>query len=172
MKTALRVLVLLLLGTVLAWAAPAEKKPARKDRSGLPINIKSNDLAVNNVTRIAIFTGKVVAKHDDVTIYCDKMTVYYGEDKGEVEKIEADGNVRIVQENRLGTSSHATYETKLGLITLTIKPKVIQGSDTVTGKVITYYVDEDRSTVTSDGDTRVEAVIHPKSGKKDAKKGK
>ena len=172
MKTAFKLILLIIFTTSVAFAAPEGKKTVHKDRSDLPINIKSNNLDADNKGRIAVFTGKVVAKHDDVTIFCDKMTVYYGENQGDVEKIEADGNVRIVQDNKIGTSSHATYETKQGLITLTINPKVMQGTDTVTGKIITYYVDEDRSVVTSGGDTRVISIIHPKAKKNDAAKGK
>jgi lipopolysaccharide export system protein LptA len=142
-----------------ASAAPAVHKGA----SDLPINIKSNELSADNKGKIATFTGKVVAKQGDVTIYCDRMTVYYGAVQGDVDKIEAEGSVRIVQSNRIGQSSHAVYESREGRITLTGgSPKVTQGTDTVAGKIITYYIDDDRSEVKGDGD-RVEAVIHPKS---------
>ena len=142
-----------------ASAAGAPKKKG----SSLPITINSNNLNADNKGRTAIFTGKVVAKQGDVTIYSDKLTVYYGDKKEEVEKVEADGNVRIIQENRTGYGSHAVYESSIGKITLTGSPKVVQGSDTVTGKVIMYLVDEDRSLVTGDSSTRVISVIHPKS---------
>lgn len=142
-------------------AAEAEQKGA----SHLPITIKSNDLTADNKGKIATFSGKVVAKQGDVTIYCDRMTVYYGAVQGDVDKIEAEGNVRIVQANRIGQSSLAIYESREGRITLTGgSPKVTQGSDTVTGKIITYYIDDDRSEVRGEGD-RVEAVIHPKTRK-------
>jgi lipopolysaccharide export system protein LptA len=159
-----------LFAATIALAATA----AHKDRSSLPINIKSNELATDNKGRIAVFTGKVVSKQGDVTIYSDKLTVYYGENQSEVEKIEADGNVRIVQENRTGTSAHAVYESKEGRITLTgDNPRVTQGMDTVTGKIITYYIDEDKSVASGGGDSRVEAVIHPqeKNSKPKTRKG-
>lgn len=141
----------------------------RKERSNLPIIIKSNDLSADNKGRTAIFTGKVVSKQGDITIYSDKLTIYYGDKKEDVEKIEADGNVRIVQENRTGVSAHAVYESKLGRITLTGgNPKVMQGTDTVTGKIIVYFVDEDKSVVSGGGDSRVEAVIHPQPRKGNA----
>jgi lipopolysaccharide export system protein LptA len=133
---------------------------ARKGTSNLPITVKSNDLTADNKGKTAVFTGKVVAKQGDVTIFCDRMTVYYGNTQGDVDKIEADGNVRIVQENRTGLASHAVYDSRLGKITLTGgSPKVMQGADTVSGEVITYFVDEERSNVSGG---RVEATIHPK----------
>jgi len=149
-------LILLGCAACAVFAAPE----AHRGTSNLPITIKSNDLAADNKGKTAIFTGKVVAKQGDVTIFCDKMTVYYGNAQGDVDKIEADGNVRIVQENRTGVASHAVYESKQGRITLTGgSPKVMQGADTVTGEIITYFIDAERSSVTGG---RVEAVIHPK----------
>jgi lipopolysaccharide export system protein LptA len=164
----LAVLMILVLAASAALAVPAA--PARKAGSNLPITIKSNELSADNKGKTALFTGKVVAKQGDVTIFCDRMTVYYGAVQGDVDKIEADGNVRIVQENRTGLSAHAVYESREGKVTLTGgAPRVMQGKDTVSGEVITYYIDDDRSSVTGG---RVEATIHPKS-KNDAgsKKG-
>lgn len=153
------VIIVLIWGLALsaAFAAPVEHKAG----SNLPITIKSNELSADNKGKTAVFTGKVVAKQGDVTIFCDKMTVYYGTIQGDVDKIEADGNVRIVQENRTGLAAHAVYESRAGKVTLTGGgPKVMQGTDTVSGEVITYFLDEDRSSVTGG---RVEATIHPKS---------
>jgi len=144
-----------------AHAVHAAPEP-RTGISNLPITIKSNDLAADNKGKTAVFTGKVVAKQGDVTIFSDRMTVYYGNTQGDVDKIEADGNVRIVQENRAGLASHALYDSKQGKITLTGgSPKLMQGADTVTGEIITYFIDDERSSVTGG---RVEAVIQPKPG--------
>lgn len=141
---------------------------AHKDRSSLPITIKSNELAADNKGKTAVFTGKVVAKQGDVTIYADRLTINYGDKKNDVEKIEADGNVRIVQENRFGTASHAVYENKLGRITLTGNPKVTQGADTMSGNTITYFIDDDRSEVSSGAGRPVEVLIHPATPKGNA----
>jgi len=140
----------------------------RKDRSNLPITIKSNEMTADNKGKTAIFTGKVVAKQGDVTIYSDRLTIYYGEMKNEVDKIEADGNVRIIQENRIGTASHGVYERALGRITLTVNPKLMQGTDTVVGNIITYFIDDDRSEVTSVPGRPVEVLIHPAPKKENA----
>lgn len=161
MKTVIAMFLGLLMLNVAGVSAAATEP--RKGTSNQPITIKSNDLAADNKGKTAVFSGKVVAKQGDVTIFCDKMTVYYGATQGDVDKIDADGNVRIVQENRIGSAAHAVYESREGRITLTGgTPKVTQGNDTVTGKVITYFVDDERSVVSGGGDTRVEATIHPK----------
>ena len=155
-------------------------KPAtgsHRDRSSKPISVKADELKADNKGKVAIFTGRVVSRQDDLTIYSDKLIIYYGEKKDakdqadQVDKIEAVGNVRIIQTNRIGTGGHALYESKEGKVTLSINPKVTQDKDSVTGKVIVYYLDEDRSLVTGDAGTRVEAVINPKSDGTKTKSG-
>ncbi len=140
---------------------------AGKDRNSQPIQIKSTALSTDTVNRTAIFTGKVVARQGDITIYCDRLVIIYSDKEKEVEKVEAFGNVRILQENRKALGGHAVYENKAGKITLYDNPKVYQGEDEVSGKVITYFLNTQRSEVTSDADTRVLAIIHPKEKKKD-----
>jgi lipopolysaccharide export system protein LptA len=158
-------IVLVLVSAFPAVSAPVANSSARRDRSNLPITIKSNELSADNKGKTAIFTGKVVAKQGDITIFADKLTVNYGDKKGEVDKIAADGNVRIIQENRTGIAAHALYESKAGRITLTGKPRVMQGSDTTTGKTITYLIDDEMSIVKGDAGERVETTIHPPAKK-------
>lgn len=137
-----------------------------KLRTSLPIQIKSNTLTADNKGKSAVFTGKVVAKQGDVTIYADKMTINYGSTKADVDKIEAVGAVRIVQKNRVGSSDKAVYENGEGRITLTGNPKVIQGDDTLSAAMITYYIDDERSVATGDGAGRVHVEIKQPLGKK------
>jgi lipopolysaccharide export system protein LptA len=160
----------LIIGTLVALAFPLFVAFAadHKDRSNLPITIKSNEMAADNKGKTAIFTGKVVAKQGDVTIYADRLTINYSDKKNDVEKIEADGNVRIIQENRIGTASHAVYESTQGRITLTGNPKVTQGTDTMSGNTITYFIDDDRSEVSSGPGRPVEVLIHPTTKKGNA----
>ncbi len=164
-------LFLCTLCALLAIASHPVAAGAAADAEESPITIKSNELQADQANRTATFIGKVVAKQDDVTIHADKLVVRYAEGGGEVEKVEAFGNVSIVQQNRIGTSQRAVYYNKEGKITLSGSPKVVQGKDMVTGREITYFINEDRSVVTGGPDARVEAVIFPKrKGKNDAKK--
>jgi len=51
----------------------------------------------------------VSARQDDVTIYCDRLIVFYSKEDKDVDKVEAFGNVRVIQGNRNGQSGHAVY---------------------------------------------------------------
>ena len=146
------------------------KLPA--SRSSEPIKIKSDQLLTDNNLKIATFTGSVAARQGDLTIYSDKMVIRYSDDEGGISSAELSGNVRIVQGERRAQAEHGVYDAKGSKIVLDGNPKVFQNSDTISGKVITYYLDQDRSEVTSGSDSRVEAVIHPKGKGSDAKLSK
>lgn len=153
---------LIFVGDGLSQAETTVAGKGARDRASRPISVKANELKADNKAKMATFSGKVVARQDDITIYSDKLIIYYGEKSEQVDKIEAIGSVRIIQENRIGTGGHALYASHEGKITLSDNPKVTQGTDSITGKVIVYYLDDERSEVSSGDSTRVEAVIHPK----------
>ena len=164
-------IILLLSVCCLHQAAVARAAdPVHADRSSLPITVKSNDMTADNKGNTAVFSGKVVAKQGDITIFSDRLIVNYGEKSGAVEKVEAFGSVRIIQQNRTGFADQALYDSRNGRIILTGTPRVVQGGDSISGKVITYFVDDEKSEVSSGGDpkARVEAVINPPARKSDA----
>lgn len=132
------------------------------DRNAQPLKIKANELVTDNNNRTSTFVGKVSARQGDMTIYSDKLVINYSEKDQEVEKVEAFGNVRILQGNRQALAGHAFYDNKAGKIILDTAPKVYQGDDVISGNVITYFVEEQKSIVTGGPDARVEAVIHPR----------
>ncbi len=168
MKLHLLCIVLICLWCLFPASIVPAATQAHKDRSNLPITVKSNEMTADNKGKTAVFSGKVVAKQGDVTIFSDKLVVSYASKGGDVEKVEAIGNVKIVQLNRTGFADQAVYESRNGRIVLTGSPRIVQGGDSISGKVITYYVDDDKSDVSSDGDpkARVEAVINPPARKK------
>lgn len=152
-----RFFLLCLILTALAPAAFAAPAASRE-----PLKIKSDTLHADNENKTAVFEGKVVARQGDLTLYSDRLAITYSGDGRELSKVEAFGNVRIVQLNRQATGAHAVYEPKESRILLDGNPKVVQGDDVITGKLITYYVNEQKSVVTGGPSQRVEAVIHPR----------
>lgn len=149
---------LLLLTVSAALAAPVG--------SNEPLKVKSDTLTADNDKKTATFEGRVVARQGDMTLHADRLVVTYSGAERDLSQVEAFGNVRIVQGNRQAASSHALYEPKAARIVLDGNPKVTVGNDVITGKVITYFVNEQKSVVTGGPKERVEAVIHP--GGKDA----
>lgn len=170
MKRHLLCMMIICVCSLFPASAVLAASPVHEERSRLPITVKSNEMTADNKGKTAVFSGKVVAKQGDVTIFSDRLVVNYAEINGEVDKVEAYGNVRIVQLNRTGFADQAVYDSGTGRIVLTGTPRVVQGGDSISGKVITYFVDDDKSDVSSGGDpkARVEAIINPPERKKDA----
>jgi lipopolysaccharide export system protein LptA len=109
-----------------------------------PITITSEMLTADDQSHTALFENSVVAKTADMTIYADRMLVYYNKDTGNVTQIDAKGDVKLIRENRIITSSEATYYTEGEKIIFTGNPRALEGENVVTGSKMTYLLNEDR----------------------------
>lgn len=89
-------------------------------------------LNINYTDNIAIFNNNVFVDEGENQIYSDKMTVYFEQvtaDSGNIEKIVAVGNVKVVRGENISYSQEATYNAKERTITLKGKPKLVIYSD-------------------------------------------
>ena len=119
---------------------PAEGESPATDE---PINITSNQLEADKKAGIVTFTGNVVVKQKGGVISSDLLNVYY-DDQRRMEKIIARGNVRINQEDRVGTCQRATFFPDEKKIIMEEEPRLWKDGDVVSGKVITIYLDNDK----------------------------
>ena len=143
--------------------------------SNEPINIEANRMVSQENDNSVVFIGNVEAKQGKLTIRSDEMTVFYIESKGgkdnkttsQMDRLICKNNVKITQEDWLGTGDRMDYFARERKVVLTGNAKAWQGPNMVSGKTIVYYLDEKRSIVEQDQTNkgRVRAVIHP-----DAKK--
>ncbi|MCW5213427.1 lipopolysaccharide transport periplasmic protein LptA, partial [Desulfobulbus sp. TB] len=143
-----------------------------------PINIEADRMISQEKKNSVVFMGNVNASQGKMTIRTDKMTIYYKADNPQkdqqMDRMICIGKVKITQENWLGTGDRMEYFANLRKVILSGNAKTWQGQNMVSGKNITYYIDEKRSevnrakTATGDGkkQQRVRATIIPNSGKK------
>jgi lipopolysaccharide export system protein LptA len=108
--------------------------------------ITSERLFADNKANFALFEGSVIAKNEEITLYSESMKVYYTEE-GDVSRIIAESDVKLVSESGVVTSGHAVYDAAERRITFTGEPKAVDGSNVITGSRMIYLVDEDRSIV-------------------------
>lgn len=184
--------ILFLSGCLLLLQNPASGQTLKKafgDSKGQPIVINSNSLEFDHQRKMVTFSGNVDAKRDDWTIVCQKMVIYYREKSKEstqkesmkleklaesaqqqslkIEKIVAMGDVKITRAiGGLATAEEATYYWDEERVVLTGKPTIQQGDDVLEGTVMTLFLKENRSLVEGSGDTKVRAVISPRSEKR------
>ena len=74
-----------------------------------PVTITAQRLEAEYEKKLITYIGNVVAKQEDFTLYADRALLYLNKQANGVEKIVAQGNVRMVQPNRTVTCQEATY---------------------------------------------------------------
>ncbi|WP_321531975.1 lipopolysaccharide transport periplasmic protein LptA [uncultured Desulfuromonas sp.] len=155
-------LLFLIVCIVLVGLSPAMAEPEMEHDASQPIHVTSQRLEANDAKGFFIFTGEVQAQQGDVTIYAQKMTIYYsdGEQK-QVDRVVAEQDVRIVQLNRVATGQKAIFWQKDGRVELTGDPRVVQGENVVEGEKIIVYLNDSRSIVEGGKQGRVKAVFVP-----------
>ncbi|MDR2459542.1 MAG: hypothetical protein LBE38_01975 [Deltaproteobacteria bacterium] len=84
----------------------------------------------------------------------------------EIDKVECEGAVKIQEGERLAVAQKALYLAKAlpRRLILTGDARVWQGQSSITGHQITYYLDENRSLVDSEGSQRVRAFYDQGTG--------
>lgn len=109
-----------------------------------PIVIKSDRLTADNKNNTALFEGSVVANTPDIIMYSDKMLVYYERKTGNIKKIESEGNVKVIKDDRVIVSQKAVYYSDGEKVVFTGNPRAVEGENVVTGEVMTYFINDDR----------------------------
>lgn len=162
-----RLLLLLLLITILwscpAWCASVDLPKAAADG---PLDITAAKLDVEEQAGTAVFTGQVVVKQGDMTVYAEKLIVYRDQKSEQINKIEASGGVRVVQQDRVGTAQQANFYQQEEKLVLIGNAKIQQGQNLVSGDEISLFLKENRSLVKSGEDGRVRAVFFPEQEQK------
>ena len=151
---------------MLAAASMASAESRRLPHSGeigsRPIEITAARLFADSARNSVTFEGSVVAKQEDVTMFSDRLFADYSPGTGVIEKIVADGNVRVIQEDREARAPHAEFYNMEQRIVMMGGAEVTQGGNTLTGETATIYLRENRSVVSGGEGGRVKAVIQPK----------
>lgn len=150
----------------------AEKTDQTRQRPPEPIKIHADRLTINGNDNWAEFTGRVKVVQGKTTIAAERLRIYYKgkatedttaalQEGGNLEKIEAYGNVRIRMDNKLAVTKKAVYSTADQILTLEGEGSRLQsGKDTITGKKIVFFRREGRIRVSGSPGKQVEAVIY------------
>jgi lipopolysaccharide export system protein LptA len=107
------------------------------------------------------FEGNVVANQADVTLRADRLFAEYSREERNIEKITAEGNVRVTQGGKEARAARAVFYNLEQRIVLTGGADLTQGENTLQGDTVTIYLRENRSVVTGGKGGRVRAVLHP-----------
>jgi len=135
-------------------------KPLFKS-SKAPINISSDHLDIDQQKGQAIFTGKVIARQDKMTLQADTMTILFIEKENNVKEIIANGSVTINLDKKRATCETAHFYTADSKVILTGKPLLREGKNVIEGEKIIFFLNEERSIVEGKKNSRVKTIIFP-----------
>jgi lipopolysaccharide export system protein LptA len=142
--------------------APAPK-PGEDERSR-PVTVDADQMESLQKEGLVIFTGNVVARHDNSVQYADRTEVYLDPRGERIVRTVSVGNVKIVTRDcRVGTANRAEYHDADQRVVLSGNARVWQDDNMVTGDRITIYLAEERSLVQGGKTERVKAIFYPRA---------
>lgn len=157
------------------YARGSEPSKETESRKRGVIKIVSDRLDAYSDKGLVVFSGNVVATQEDNTIKTDSLLLYYqkGERKsekigskgiikaGELERIEAKGNVRITQGERVVTGENAIFYNDEQKIIMTGNAVMQDGDNIIKGEKVIVFLEENRGIVESAPGRPVTATIYP-----------
>ena len=167
-----------------AVAAETDRKKSAAAERNDPIQITSDRLDAYNEQRLVVFSGNAIAAQADRTIRADSLHLFYRKDAsgsakaisspgetGDLEKMEARGNVVITQGGRIVTGDHAVWHQDTQKIVVTGNAVLKEAKNVIRGDRIVVLMNENRGMVEGGENKRVTATIYP-TEKKEQEKGK
>ncbi|CAN7316997.1 LptA/OstA family protein [Caulobacter sp. LjRoot300] len=159
-------------------AAMAQTPAASGSNSSAPVDISADEQEVINSQCKTIFRGAVEVLQDKARMRAATMTVYNrrktpgktssptgNNDCGDVDRVEADGNVFYVTPEQTVRGDHAVYTYDNDTIIVTGDVVAVQGQDVARGDRMTIKTKTNdvkmESNATGRGKTRVRAVLYP-----------
>jgi lipopolysaccharide export system protein LptA len=158
-------LVVAALGPDGAWAQTSRPPTAARGREERtqPVTVDADRMERYGKESLVVFTGNVVARHNDTVQYADRMEVYLDEKGDRVVRTVSTGTVRIVTGDcKTGTAHRVEYFDLEQRMVLIGNARVWQDDNIVTGETVTIFLSQDRSVVQGGPQERVTAVFSPR----------
>ena len=108
------------------------------------IVVTSKMLTIDSENHTACFEHSVVAETPEMTLYADKMYIFYNKDTRNITRVDAFGGVKVVERDRVITSDEATYYAHDERVIFKGDLKVVEGKNVVYGEKKTYFPNKDR----------------------------
>ena len=175
-----RLLILIMMGILFhsypcAYVQAAEAKKKSLPDSSQPIEITADRLEAYDEKKLVLFSGNAVATQGNRVIKAEDILLYYKKEgrgagkegwqgmgkTGELEKIEAKGQVTVTQGDRVVTGEQAVYYQDAQKIVMTGNAVMRQGNNLVQGDKIEVFLNENRGVVEAAENKRVKATIYP-----------
>ena len=128
-------------------------KEERIEMGGKKMNLSSKD-------NLLTYEQNCWLKAPNIDLKSESLLAYLREKKGEIQKIEAKGNVIISEESREGRGAHALYDLDKEILVLTGNPTLIdKEKGVIEGEKLTFHLRDGRILVENKDRERSVTVI-------------
>jgi len=138
-----------------------ELDPTKLFDTSQPMDITSDSVETFAKDHLIVFKGNVTARQKDMVIYADALEALIIEDGKGIEKVTADGNVKIQQGLRVANCQKAIYYNLDRKVVLTGDPRVYEGENMVSGDEIIVDIERNRVEVKGGPGGRGKVKIQP-----------
>jgi lipopolysaccharide export system protein LptA len=107
---------------------------SREDVKKDPIVVTSKMLTIDNENNTAVFEHSVVAEAPEMTLYADKMYIFYNQDTRAITRIDASGRVKVIEKDRVITADKATYYARDERVIFKGDLKVVERKRVISGE--------------------------------------
>lgn len=111
-----------------------------QNNNGLPVEITSDTLAVDQGTGKAVFSGNVVIAQGEMRLSAEEVVVLYREEPRGIARVEATGGVTLISGEDAAESEEAEYNVDNGTIVMTGNVLLAQGPSALTADKLTVQV--------------------------------
>ncbi len=109
--------------------------------TSLPVEVTSEELAVNQADGTAIFTGNVVVGQGEMRLTAPRVLVVYREDTRGIDRMEATGGVTLVSGPDAAEADRADYSIDQGTIVMTGNVLLTQLGSALSSDKMTVQLD-------------------------------
>lgn len=145
-----------------------------------PLEITANKMEAFHEKNLVVFSGNACVIRGNTSLKSDRIYLYYKKEpvkkqktgvietagSGELDKVEARGNVLLIQGDRTASADEALYVRESNKIIMTGNATLKEGKNIIRGDRVIVFLSEDRGIVESDPHKQVKAVIYPREEKK------
>jgi lipopolysaccharide export system protein LptA len=151
-----------------------------KNNSNEPMEITSDRMEAFNEKKLVVFSGNAKVIQGNSILKSDKILLYYKKESekndkagpagtdptGELDKVEAKGNVSLIQGERTASGDEAVFFRESSKVILTGNAVLKEGKNIIRGDRVIVFLDENRGVVESDSEKQVKAIIYPQDKNK------
>ncbi len=123
----------------------------------LPVEVTSDSLDVNQASGSAEFLGNVLITQGEMRLSAQKVLVVYNQEAGGIDRLEAVGEVVLVNGPDAAEADRADYSIDDGVIVMTGNVALTQGPNVLTSDRMTVNL----TTGTANMVGRVKTIINP-----------